>query len=124
MSEGGNDVGARLSMNHCLFGQYGYGLIVHDIATCVDQTVLAMAGVRVERNIRDDAQFGEAAFQCGNGARYQPVRVECFFSAQCFQIGAYYREQCQCGDTQLHAFFGHGEQQVERQPLNAGHGGY
>ena len=64
--------------------QHFYRLIVEHIAAVVDQAVLAMGGVGVERNVCHDAEFGEILFQFGNDARDEAVRVVGFTRIQAF----------------------------------------
>ncbi len=81
-----------------------------------------MAGIGIERNIRDDAQFGKTAFQCCNGARHQTIRVERLFRTQAFQTRINDGEQRQSRNAQSHAILSHRQQQIDRKPLDAGHG--
>ena len=109
-----DDVGARLSMHDGLPCQHGDRLVVHHIAAGVDQAILTVAGIRVQRDVGDDAEFGKTGFQRGDGTGDQTIGVERFFRAQGFQTGINNRKQRQRGDAQLHALLRHRQQQINR----------
>ena len=48
--------------------------VVDDVAVLVEHAVLTVARVRVERDVGQDAQFGEVLLQFAHGARDQSVR--------------------------------------------------
>ena len=55
----GDDVRARLGMRQRLLHQHADGFVVQHVAGLIHQTVLAVAGKRVERHVGNHAQFGE-----------------------------------------------------------------
>ncbi len=76
---GGHDVDTGIGLCQGLANQHGHGFVVQDIALgfgpCVGQTVLAMAGKRVQCDVGHDAQLGKFFFQCPHNARHQTVGV-------------------------------------------------
>jgi hypothetical protein len=74
-------VGPGLGMAERLLGQHFQRLVVEHVARDrrVDQAVLAVAGVGVERHVGDHAQFRELLLQRLDHARHQTVRVPGFF---------------------------------------------
>ena len=66
-----DDVDARRRVAQRLAGERLDGFVVHHVARRVDQAVLAMAGVRVERDVGDDAQRRKVRLQRAHGARHQ-----------------------------------------------------
>jgi hypothetical protein len=50
-------------------------LVVDHVAGVVDQAVLAVAGVGIERDVGDDAQFGKAPLRARTARLDQPVRI-------------------------------------------------
>ena len=61
-----HDVHAGPGLGQRLLHQHRHGFIIHDVAALgrvrVQQSVLAMAGERVQRNIGHDAQLGVGVF--------------------------------------------------------------
>ena len=69
-------------MSERLLLQHGNGFVVQDVAGLVDQAVLSMAGIRIERDVRDDADLWEASLHFANAARHQAIRVEGLFGLE------------------------------------------
>ncbi|MNO07229.1 hypothetical protein D3C81_2293380 [compost metagenome] len=51
----------------------------------IKYTILAVAGVWVQRNVGQNAEFGETLFQFAYCARHQPVRITCLYPIRCLQ---------------------------------------
>ena len=75
MSRGRDDVGAGARMRQRLLHQRFDGVVVDDVAAVVDQAVLAVGGVGIERDVGDHAQFREALLQRAHRALHQAVVV-------------------------------------------------
>ena len=86
-----------------------------------EQAVLAVAGVRVERDVGDHAQLGELLFSA-RMARHTGCRgsVASRPSSR-LQLRRRHRKQRHRRDAQLDRLSATGQQQVDRQPLDAGH---
>ncbi len=121
MSLGGDDVDTGDGVVDGLAGQHLHGVVVQDVAGLVEQAVLAVAGVGVQRHVGHDAQLGEFFFQRPHHARNQAVGVERFFAIGRLQRGLNRRKQRQHRNAQTHAFFGHWQQQIQTQAIDTGH---
>ncbi len=121
---GGDDVHARLGLRQRLTHQHLDRGVVDDVVGLVQQAVLAVAGEGVEGHVGHDAQVGEFLFQGPHHRGHQAVWVGGFDAIGRFQVQADDGEQRHHRDAQLHAVFGHGQQQVQAQSLHAGHGAH
>jgi len=119
---GGDDVDAGLCADDCLAFESRDRLVVHDVARRVDNAVLAMRRVRIERGIRDDAEVRKFPFERGDGTRDESVRIRRFAAVRRLHIGRDDREERECGDAQRHALLRPLEQPVERMAFDARHG--
>ncbi len=119
---GGHHVGTCFGVVQGLAHQYFHGLIVEDVAGFIQDAVLAVAGVGIQCHVGHHAQLGEFLLQRADHAGDQAVGVEGFFAVGRFQAGINRGEQRQEGDLQLHAFLGHGQQQIQTQAVHARHG--
>ena len=68
-------VDARVGVAKRLLDERGDRLVVEHVAGGVDQAVLAVAGVRIERDVGDDAELGKALLQRAHGARHEALRM-------------------------------------------------
>ena len=102
--------------------QHRDGFVVEDIAAVVDQAVLPVAGVGVERDVGHHAEFGKILFQRGNHARHQAIRIVGFARIQTLQRRIDHRKDRHHRDPQLHALLGILEQQVQSLALHPRHG--
>src|SRR5262245_62376430 len=73
----GNDIHARARLGQRLLLEDRDGLVIEDIPCSVDDTVLAMAGVRIERDVGHHPQLWKTAFQGSDGPRDKTVRIAC-----------------------------------------------
>ena len=106
-----------------MFFQYGKGGVVENVAARVDDPVLAMAGVGVQRHVAHDTEFGKFFFEPRNHARDQTFRVGGFLAVQRFQLGVDYGEQRQHRHLELETALGHRQQLVQSHALYTRHGG-
>ena len=121
---GGDHVGAGAGVGDGLTLQHRHGLVVHHVAGVVDQAVLAVAGVRVERDVGDDAQVGQCLLECGHHTRHQAVRVVGLARVERLERRVDNREQRKCGDAEVARLLGGLEQQIERLALDPRHRGH
>ena len=54
--------------------QHHEGLVVDHVAGLVDQAVLPMDGVRIERDVGDHSHLREALLELAHAARHQALR--------------------------------------------------
>ena len=101
-----HDIGAGGGMALGLAGQHGDGFVVEYIARVIDQAILSVAGIGVERDVGNHAKFGKALLQRRNHARHQTIRVVRLRCIETLQRGIDYREQSQCRHPQLQALLG------------------
>jgi hypothetical protein len=78
MSEGAT-TSAPAGVTKRLFGQHFQRFIIQNIATCVDQAILAMTGVGIERHIGNHPQLWKLTLQRPDNARYQTLIVKRLF---------------------------------------------
>ena len=105
-----------------LLRQHFDGFVVDHIAAVVDQAVLAVASVGVERDIGHHAEFGEILLQCGDHARHEAVRVVGLACIQALQWRIDHRKDRHHRNTQLDALLSILEQQVQGFALHPRHG--
>ena len=111
-------------MRQRLLHQRFNGFVVEDVAGVVDQAVLAMRGVRVQRLVAHHAQLGETRFQRADRARDDAVVVPGNAAIGGLGRGIGHAEQVDDGNAQFQRLFADLQQFVDRQPLDAGHRGH
>ena len=72
----GYHVSSGLCVDLCLLCQDDDGLVIHDIAVGIDQSILSVTGIGVKGNISHQAKLGEVFFERGYCARYESVRIK------------------------------------------------
>lgn len=80
-------------MGQRLTHQDVFGHVVNHIALLIDDPVLPMRGVGIERYVGQYAQLRHRVFQRAHRALHQPFRVIGFFRMQRFQARLDHREQ-------------------------------
>jgi len=125
---GGRDhVGAGLGVTQRLLRQRLQGLVVHHVAARigrVDEAILAVAGVGIERHVGDHAQLRETRLERLHRTRHQPLGVPGLFGALGLARRVDHREQGERGHAELQRIFGNAQQFVDRHALDAGHRGH
>ena len=119
----GNHIRACPRIAQRLLHQYFSGFIVQYIACLVNQTILTVRGIGIQRAIGDDAQLRKFFFERAHHARNQAVGVECFASIQGFFMRLHHGEQSQSGNIQSHSPLRHAQQLIQRQAKLIGHAG-
>jgi hypothetical protein len=100
----------------------GNGEIVGDVTGRVEKSILSMAGVRIERDIGDHAQGGEAVFQGAHRPRDQPLRIPCFAGIKRLLVGADHGEDRHRRDPELETALRVGQQEIDALAGDAGQG--
>ena len=95
--------------------------IVDDPVLGIEQTVVAVAGVRVERDVGQDADVRAAGLDRGDGAAHQIAGVKRLGPIVAAVGGGGIREQGQARDAECGGFLRRRRQQVDRQALDTGH---
>ena len=105
-----------------LLDQHGQCLVVEHVASAVDEAVLTVDGVGIERHVGDDAELREFLLQRPHHARHEAFGVVRLFGELGLERLVDHREQGQCRHAELHRTLGRLQQQVEALALDAGHG--
>ena len=121
---GGHHIGAGPGLAEGLPYQCLGGDVVQHIAALIDDAVLAMGGVGVESHIGDDAQLRVGRLQGAHDARHQAIVIPGGFGIQTLALLANHREQGDGRNAQRHQLGGLLQQQIQTQPLDAGHAGH
>ena len=102
----GDNVRARRSLIEALADQHVDRGIVEHVTRIVDQPVLTVAGIGIERHVGQHAHIRPAGIaDRPDRAAHQVVRIErlgpVFAAATCLRVG----EQGQAGNAERHGFF-------------------
>ena len=118
---GRHHVGSGAGVRNGLLDQRFYRQVIDHVAGVINQPVLAVGGVRVQRHVGDHAQPGKLLLEGGDGGLHQAFGVPC--GARIFALGVLrnHREQCDGGNAQLGGPGRCRHQQVCGHPLHAGH---
>ncbi len=122
MSDGATTCAPASACDKACLDQHGHGLVIDDIPVVIDETVLSVAGVGIQRDIGDDTQRRHCLPHCGNRPLNQTVRIERLFSDGGLLVIGNHRKQRNGGDTQRIQPTGPGNQAIDRQALYARHG--
>ncbi len=106
-------VGAGLGMAERLLRQHFQRLVVQHVACFVDQAILTVTGVRIERDVGDYPEIREFTLQRLDRARNQAIFVECLFGAQRLQRDIDHRKQRQRRNAQIDGTLGSFQQEIE-----------
>ncbi len=117
----GDDVHSGGCLRQRLLHQHGHGGLVHDVAGVVEQTVLAVRGVGVERHIGEHAELWKRRFEGAHRSGHQSVGVGGLDAVGRLEVGIDHGKQREHRNAQFHAFLGHRQQQIDTQTLHAGH---
>jgi hypothetical protein len=122
---GGRDhVGAGLGVRERLLHERRHGRVVHHVAGLVDQAVLAVAGVGIERDVGDHAELGVFALERAHRALHQTVVVPGLVRVQRLRLQGRHGEQRERGDSQRVRLAGGAKQLVDAEPLDTRHRGH
>ena len=87
------------------------------------QAVMAVGGVRVERHVANDADVGRARLDRPHRAAYEVVGIEGFGGPLVAEVRIGVGKQREGGNAQVGGLFRRRGGEVDRQPLDARHGG-
>ena len=116
-----HEIHARLGLGQRHFDQRLHRRLVHHVAVVVDQAVLAVGGIRIERHVTDETQLRETLLQLAGGALEQTLRIPGLAGILGLHRAIHRREQGQRRDTQRHALLAQLHQLIDRQPLHPRH---
>ena len=116
-----DDVDSRFRLRERLPFQDRDGLVVQNVAGFIDDTVLTVTRIRIERDVAHDAELGKALFERFHCARNQSARIGRLTAIRCLERGLDGRKQGQRRNAQLETLLRQGQQSIDRQPLHAGH---
>ena len=95
-----NDVSPGLRMAQRLASQCLEGFVVQHVARLVDQAVLAVACVGVERDIGYHTEIRQRILECPHDARHQPTWVPGLGGIETLLLGFDHRKQRQRRNAQ------------------------
>jgi hypothetical protein len=96
--------------------------VVGDLAAD-QQSVMAVAGVGIERHVANHAHLRHAGLDRAHGAADEVFGIEGFRRRVVAQFRLRVREKRNGRDAKLRRFFRRGYREVDGKPLDAGHGG-
>ena len=117
----GNHVSARAGLAEGLQHELLHGLIIHDEARVVDQAVLAVRRVGVERDVSHDAELRELLLHRLDRAGNETVRVVGFATVRRLQFLFNMREERDHRHAEINALLADFEQFIDRKTGNARH---
>ena len=117
-------IGAGLCVSKRLLLQDGNRFVVQHITRRVDEAVLPMAGVGVERDVGDDAHLRKAGLHFANASGHQAFRIECFLGTERLAGSLDDREKRDRGNPEGECLLYDREERVDRPAAHAGHGGH
>ena len=88
-----------------LLSQYCHSFIVHYITIGIDQPVLPMTGIGVERNISDNAKLRKAFLQLAYYTGHKTHRIGGLGGSKIFQTGLDNGKNSNRGYAELQALF-------------------
>ena len=113
MSDGATMSTPASRVSERLLLQYREGLVVEHIAGLVDEAVLPMARVGIERDVGDDADFRKALLQFAHAARHQALGIEGLLGVGGLQRGVDHRKERDRRNAECERLLDHREQVVD-----------
>ncbi len=118
---GSDDVGAGFGMRQGLTGQHRHRLVIHDVPGVVDDAVLSVSGVRIQRDVRNHCKIGMGVLDSPHRSLNEAVGVGALDAIEALLVGIDYREQGDGGDAQFDRLAERAEQPVDALALDARH---
>ena len=116
----GNDVGTGIGLVQRLLGQYVERPVIFDIAVLVDQPVLAMAGIGIERDVGQNADIiAQRVLHRLCGATHQVVGVQRFPAIIAALAGRGIGKQGNAGNAEIKSLAGALDDAVDRPARDA-----
>ncbi len=106
-------VGSGLGVTERLAHEGGDGLVVHHVSGRIDESILAVAGVRVERDVGDHAQIGKTRLERLHRARDEAIRIPGLGAVRGLPVAADHREERERRNRKFGAPFGIPQQEVD-----------
>lgn len=100
-----DDVNARLGLAERLLLQNRDRFVIEDVARIVDQTVLPVGRIGIERHVTDHAQLRKALLQLAHSAWHETTRIEGFRAVRGFKRNVDDRKQGDRRDTKSDGLF-------------------
>ena len=116
-------IAAGLRLHQRLTDQHLDAFVIGDAAVD-DQPVMAVRGIRVERDVADDADLGHRLLDGAHRAADQIVGINGLAGVIVAQLGVGEREERDGRDVQARRFLGGGDAKIHRHAVDAGHRGH
>src|SRR5258706_9431662 len=87
------DIDARLGIHQSLTLQHRDCFVVQHVTRLVDHAVLAVTGIGIEGHIGDNTQFRKTLLQRFDGARDEPLGIDCFAPVRSLEIALNRRKE-------------------------------
>ena len=116
-----DDIHARFSLRARLLDEDLARFVVLHVAFFVEHAILAVARVRIERDVRQHAEHREVLLQLAHGARNETFGIRGFAAIRSLERRLDRRKQRQHRHAQFHALLGDFHQQIDGRALDAGH---
>ncbi len=87
-------------MRRCLLHQHRNCFVVQNIACVIDDTVLAVRGIRVQRHVRDYCQIRQRILECAERPLYQSLWVSTLGAIETLQIRIDHRKKGNSRDAE------------------------
>ena len=117
----GDDVGARVGVRQGLAHQHVDGFVVQHVARVVDDAVLSMRRVGVERDVGHDGETGQLRLDRAHRPLHETLRVGAFGPVGALQVGIDDREQGDGGNAERFRPGELGQQAVDGLARDTGH---
>ena len=118
---GRDDIAARIGLHQGLPGQDLDGLVVQDHAV-LQQSVMAVAGERIERDIAQDADLGHGFLDRAHGTAHQVLGIDGLAATLVAQARIGIGKDRDTGDGELGGAFDVAHGFLDRQPVDTRHG--
>ena len=113
MSDGRHHIDTGFRVTKRLLHERGDGDVVRDITGVVEQAVLSVARVRVERDVGDHAELGKPFLDGAHGSRDEALGMPCGGGVQRLEFRRDHRKQRDGRNAQRHALLGIAQQEVD-----------
>jgi hypothetical protein len=119
---GCHHIGTGIGMRARLAHQGFHGQIVEDVAAFIQQTILTVRRIGIERDVRNDAKIGKCLFHGPHRLLRNALGIPGLARVDALLGIADIREQRDRRDLEPHQGFAFPQQLVHREPLDTGHG--
>ena len=116
-------VRAGFCVGHGLAHEHGDRLVVEHVAIVIDDAVLAMRGVGIQRDVGDDDKVGVFGLDGPDRGLHQPVRIGALRAVEALVFRADDRKQRHGGNAEVNGLAELAQQPVDTLALDARHRG-